>query len=115
MLAVVLSVFVFVKLAVSAQTQNNMSTSLHLLKNIVNYVVFFVLLSEIYSKQWMNENLAKSTSFFNYVNVLRWVYRIPLNALDHQCYPTTDFSPVFQERKQVAEVIKLTAQNTTSL
>jgi len=60
-----------------------MSAGLSYLKNFVNYAIFFVLLSEVYGKYWMNPDVAESSKFIKYVQLMRRLYRVPLNAFDY--------------------------------
>ena len=55
-------------------------------KNIVNYVIYLVLLSQIYQDYWMREAWEPNSLMKQFVEVMRVFYTVPLKAVDAQCY-----------------------------
>jgi hypothetical protein len=83
---VLLAVKFVTDLALSGQSKNSISSGFYLFKNIANYVIFFVLLSQIYSIYWIREGHEPNTYLKSFVATMRTFYRIPLGTTDYQCY-----------------------------
>lgn len=80
-------VILFVKdMELSGEKQNKLSSVTFLFKNIVNYVIYFVLLSELFATFWMNEEMPANVPFQHFVKFMRLLYRVPINTVDYQCY-----------------------------
>jgi len=79
---------------------------------MVNYVIYFVLLSELYGSLWMNSSLASNSLLRGYIGVLRTMYRLPMNSVEFQCYQDSALNPTIMLGLQAEQEIYL---NETSL
>lgn len=69
-----------------AEAQNKLSSGVFLFKNIINYTVFLVLLSEIFTSFLFSDGSLVAEEFKFFIEILRMFYRVPNNAIDYQCY-----------------------------
>lgn len=104
---------IFMLLAISGQRQNKLSSGFHLLKNFITYTICFVLLSEIFGRKWMGTSLGQSPEFKRFISLMRWFYRVPLNAVDYQCYQDGGTASTAAAGAPKALEIYLSAANLT--
>ena len=82
----VIILIVFVKIvkdmAVAGQEQNKLSTGVYLFKNIVNFVIYLVLLSQVFEDSWMREGWEANSLMKGFVDVIRVFYKVPNKAVD---------------------------------
>ena len=66
--------------------QNKVSITFHLLKNLVNYIIIFSVLTEIFGKVWVQQSPKDHpiVSYFasSYVAAFRYIYRIPYRSIE---------------------------------
>ena len=77
----------------------------------MNYVIFFVLLSQLYGALWVNVNQENNTLLRSFVGGLRSMYTMPFNMVDYQCYQDSALNPKVTLGEREIQVI--TMQDTS--